>query len=215
MSGRLFGLALAVLAGASAPATVAQAQIAPGRSGGPDVLYLDAEESMKQLATFGRCYGKNQRKQALSLIAARPASREEAEVFRKLFKGDNQMCLIDGTTMYSSIDTIRGAIAEGLLRSGEPLPAELRLTVPAPTEVRGLSEVTRCYAGSHPREAQAVLATRPGSRAEFETVQGVVGAFGPCLPPGGRIRAVATLVRFRLAEALLRLGIPLPAPAGS
>jgi hypothetical protein len=170
---------------------------------------------MKQLADFGRCYGDNQRKQALLLIATRPGSREEAATFRKLFKSDSQMCLLGGTRMYSLIESVRGAIAEGLLRSGEPLPAEYRLTAPTAAEVGGLSDVARCYAASHLEEVKRVLATKPGSRAEHEAVKGVVGGFGVCLPPGGKIRADATLVRFRLAEALLRLGVPFAAPAGS
>jgi hypothetical protein len=213
--GRFFIAGFASLAAAASFVGMAQAQIAPSRSGSPDIVYLNAEESMKQLADFGRCYGDNQRKQALLLIAMRPGSREEAAAFRKLFKSDSQMCLIGGTTMYSSIDSVRGAIAEGLLRSGEPLPAEYRLAAPTAAEVGGLSDVARCYAASNVEEVRRVLATRPGSRAEHEAVKGVVGGFGACLPPGGRIRADSTLVRFRLAEALLRLGVPFTAPAGS
>lgn len=207
--------AFAALASLSVLAGAAQAQLAPGRSGGPDILYLDAEQSMKELAVFGRCFANTQRKQALSLIATRPGSREEAEFFRKFFKTENQICLIPGTTLYSISDSFRGAIAEGLLRSDEPLPAELKLAAPTAAEVRGLSDAARCYAAAHPAETKAVLATKPGSRAEFEAVKGVLPSFGACLPPGGKVRADATLVRFRLAEALLRLGMPFAAPAGS
>ena len=208
------GAALAALS-AAILATAAPAQLAPGRSGGPDIIYLDAEQSMKELAIFGRCFASTQRKQGLSLIATRPGSREEAEFFRKFFKDENQICLIPGTTLYSLTDSFRGAIAEGLLRSDEPLPAELRLAAPAAAEVRSLSDAARCYAGSHRAETQAVLATKAGSRAEFEAVKAVLPGFGACLPAGGKVRATATLIRFRLAEALLRLGIPFLARPGS
>lgn len=204
-------LALAV---AASLAGHARAQLAPGRSGISGVVYMGAEESMKELTFFGRCYGKDQRKEALSLIATRPGSREEAETYRQLFKRDDQSCLSAGTTLSAPLDYVRGAIAEGLLRSGAGLPVEYRLAAPALAEVRNLSDIARCYAAAHVGEAQAVLATKAGSREEYQAVSGLMDGFGACIPAGARLRADATLIRFRLAEALLRLGLPAAAQPG-
>lgn len=208
------GLALALAMTASL-AGQAGAQLAPGRSGISTVLYMGAEEAMKELAMFGRCYGRNQRKQALSLIVTSPGSREEAQTYRRLFGGESQPCLTPGTTLSAPLEYIRGAIAEGLFRSGEAVPAEYRLAAPGPGEARNLGDIARCYAAAHVAEAHAVLATRVGSRAEYEAVSGVMEGFEACIPPGGRIRADATVIRFRLAEAMYRLGVQAPAPAGS
>ena len=70
-----------------------------GRSGSSSLEFMDQAAAMRELVTFGRCYARNSRSESLSLIATRPTSREEAEVYRRLFRGDSLMCLTAGTTM--------------------------------------------------------------------------------------------------------------------
>lgn len=193
-------------------AATAQAQLAPGRSGSPGVLYLGAEQALKEMAILGRCYARNKRDKSWELIGTRPASPEESNTLKKLFKGDSEMCLVPGTTLGMPSDYIRGVIAEGLLREQAGVPQAYMLAAPSLAQVRSLSDIARCYAAANPAKARAVLATKVGSRQEFDAVSAIIGEFQPCTPEGARIRADATLIRFRLAEALLRL--PSAATAG-
>jgi hypothetical protein len=195
------------LAAAGFSAT-AQAQLAPGRSGGSTVSYFGAEQAMKELTVFGRCYARNKPDKAWSLIAERPASREEAQTFRKLFKGESEMCLIPGTTLTMPLEYIRGVIAEGLLREQVAVPAAHRLSAPTLAEVRSLTDIARCFVAANPAKARAILETKPGSRAEYDAVSAMINDFAPCTPAGAQVRADATLIRYRLAEGLLRLAPP-------
>jgi hypothetical protein len=92
-----------------------------------------------------------------------------------------------------------------LYRAGGGLPAHLRLPAPAVAEVRNLSDAARCYAAGHPDQVQALLATKPGSKEEYRAVSALMDGFGACIPPGVKFQFDATVIRFRLAEAQLRL----------
>ena len=108
---------------------------------------------------------------------------------------------------------VRGAIAEGLYKKRIPIPPELMQTVPAPAEVSNLSGAARCYVGGHRFEAMKLLAqTSPGSRKEFDMMSKLMPDFSKCVPKGTKLSFPATVVRFRLAEALLRTAAP-AAPA--
>ena len=208
-----FRASLTLLAAAGLAAT-AQAQLAPGRSGKSTLSYMGREEAMNELAMFGRCYAKRSRDESLSLIATRPSSREEAQTDAKLFRSDNLLCLAPGTSMRMPLAYVRGAIAEGLLRAGTGVPAEYRQPAPTAAEVRNLSDAARCYVADHKSEARSLLETAVGSREEFDAVSKLMGGFEACLPDGVSIQFDATVIRFRLAEALLRLGPPATAAAG-
>lgn len=196
------GLALGLVALAAGSA---QAQVASSRSGNSSLRYFGSETAMSELAGFGRCYAKERRKQALSLLAAPPTSRQEIEIYKGLFSGDNLSCLTPGTTLNVPPAYVRGAIAEGLFRAGTGVTEDMILPAPARTEVTSLSDAARCYAARHPVEARALLGTKPASKQEFETVSALMDEFELCLPDGIQINFDATTIRYRVAEALLRL----------
>jgi hypothetical protein len=199
----LFGtLSLAVAAGLSAAAS---AQFAPGLSGKSTTYYAGREESLRDLTFFGRCYAQKNRDESLSLLATKPSSVEEAKVYTKLFRHDNLMCLAPGTTMRAPLAYVRGAIAEGLVLAEGRAPASHALPAPSAAEVRNLSDAARCYAAGHKEQVQALLATRVGSQEENDAVSALMGDLAACLPPGVEVKFDATVIRYRLVEALLRL----------
>ena len=188
-------------------ATIASGQLAPGVSGSSSAMTFDSEEAMRTLSVFGACYARLNTHQALELIGTEPASREEAETYRRLFRRDNQSCLGEFTEMRMPIAFVRGAIAEGLYKRGVPLPSNLGQTAPAAGEVRTLSEAARCYTATHRQQVQNLVEqTPPGSRREYDALSAMAGDFFQCVPETARRRRFEpTQVRFRLAEALWRL----------
>ena len=169
---------------------------------------------MAVLAGFGRCYAKERRPESLSLIATQPTSRREVEVYRKLFSRDGIDCLHNMTLSFP-LALVRGAIAEGLYVAGEGVPAEYRQSAPTVGEVRNLSDAARCYAAGHRKQVETLLATKPGSKKEFQAIDQLINEFAACMPPGVQARFDPTVVRFRLAEALLRLTPTATAASGS
>lgn len=203
----------AVIALMLAAAQAGSAQIPSSRSGHSGVEYLSNEDSMITLIEFGDCYAKRETKKALRLIATTPSSREEAKTYVALFRGSNQYCLGNVSRLSADLAFVRGAIAEGLYRNKVPVPAALMQTVPAPAQVTDLSGVARCYIGTHRAEATRLLTeTRPGSRKEYDALGKMMPDFFKCVPGDTKFSFPATVIRFRLAEALLRTAPP-AAPA--
>jgi hypothetical protein len=157
----------------------------------------------KELQSFGTCLAKAQRKAALSLIATVAGSGEERKILRKLVYGEHAGCLFGGTQMQMPDIFARGAVAEGLLRSGG-VPAEYQLAAPSPTEVRDLHGGARCYTSGHRDDAEKLLQTTPGSPEELKAVGGLWEDFRTCIPKFN-VRLNAPWIRFLLAEAVLRL----------
>jgi hypothetical protein len=176
---------------------------------------MGREEAWRTLAIFGRCYAESSEADAYALIATEPDSREERETYVRLFHRETQVCLGGGASLRVPIGMVRGAIAEGLLRRGAPMPANLVQPVQAPgATVRTLSGIARCYAAAHRAEVRALLETTIGSPREQEALTAMTSDLASCLPDIARGRRFDnTQFRFRLAEALLRLGAP-DAPAG-
>jgi hypothetical protein len=195
-------------------ASSASAQLAPGASGSSTMTYLSNEQGMEEVVGFGECYAKEQPEKALRLIATRPSSREEAQTYLSLFKKHYQSCLGDVTYLSAGLPLIRGAIAQGLYKRKVSVPAALIQTAPAPAQVRNLADAARCYVASHRQEAAGLVAdTKVGSRKEYDAVMKLMPEFLKCVPGGARAQFSATLVRLRLAEALLRTA-PSAASAG-
>lgn len=192
-------LAAASLAGPAA------AQLPPGRSGMSSGWVASNLNALKELSIFGRCYAKALPRDILKVMATGPGTREEADTFRKLFDSEAVPCLSPGSAFHMPLPYIRGAMVEGLLLAHVAVPANLRLSAPAAADVHNLSDAARCYADGHIAQARAVLATEVGSRAEYEAVNAVMADFATCLPSAPQIHVNATLVRYRLAEALIRL----------
>jgi hypothetical protein len=197
---------LAALAGLAGHGQSALAQTGTGRSGMSTSGDLGNVKILRDLDEYGRCFAKNNRIGALALIATRPASKEENEVYRRLAKRD-QLCLYPGTEMFASVVYIRGAIAEGLLDAGG-VPANLLLPAPAPAQVTSLSEAARCYTSGHRPQVQALLKMKAGTREELAAITALWGGFRTCLPRRANVKLNALWIRFLLAEALLRTSGP-------
>lgn len=189
----------------SAPA---QAQIAPGLSGSSTTTYTtNATEFWQDLRGFGTCFASQSEAAAWALIATEPDSKAEAAVYKKMSRGESQACLTD-TSLRAPVPLIRGAIAEALYKRGAAVPAELRQApLPAGTPIRMLGEAARCYAASHRADADNLLVeTMPGSKNELAALKAMSDDFFQCLPEKAQKRWFnPTQVRYRLAEALLRM----------
>lgn len=209
------GIAALMAAGGLQPG--ASAQIGAGYSGSSSLTTFDNEEGMRTLGVFGICYVSNNLPDALALIATEPGSRAEADTYRRLFRRDSQSCLGENTEVRAPVSLVRGAIAEGLYKRRAALPASLAQSVPAAgVPIRTLSEAARCYIAGHRDEARALVErTPPGGRRELEALRAMAPAFFGCVPDTARGRSFdATLIRFRLAEALFRTAAPPPAAPG-
>lgn len=203
------GLAILVATAlAGGAAGVAAAQIASGYSGSSSMTYLGEDQVWDVVSEFGTCYAGTSKADALTLIATEPNSAAETETYRKLFRKPYQACLGDVTGLHGiAISMMRGAIAEGLYRKKVPLPANLIQPAPAPGKAHNLSQAALCYVAGHGDRARALIATtRPGSKKEFEAVSALMPDFSRCIPAGAvNLQFDATQIRFRVAEALLRL----------
>jgi len=196
---------LAGLAALGLLASPASAQISNGASGSSTMFYLNSEQAMEEVVGFGSCYAKESPEKALRLIATRPSSREEAQTYVALFKKPYQSCLGDVTRLGATLPIVRGAIAQGLYKRKVPLPPALMQTALGQAQVRNLADAARCYTASHRDEARSLVeGTKVGSRKEYDAVMKLLPDLLKCVPRGAKAEFTATLVRFRLAEALLR-----------
>ncbi|MEA3014782.1 MAG: hypothetical protein QOD42_3327 [Sphingomonadales bacterium] len=211
---RRAAFAVLSLAAVIGMAGAAHGQIAPSRSGSSSLQFMDRSESMRTLVLFGRCYARRARADSLSLIATRPTSREEAEIYRRLFRRD-VICLGPGTSMSAPLAYVRGVIAEGFAYVEEGIPASHLLAAPTVDQVRNVSDAARCYAAGHRGEVRALIAIRPGTREEFDAVSAMMAGIRACLPAGARFEIDATVIRYRLVEGLLRLAPAAPARPGN
>lgn len=205
-------VALAVLAVASPAA----AQLAPGQSGTSTTRYVEGDEVWRALTDFADCYASERTPKALELVSTPAGSVEEVRTYKRLFRdGDNCLRLVD--TMNINFQMVRGAIAEGLYRRAVPVPAALAV-VRAPTiaQVRTFAEAALCFTGvNRAAVANLIASTRPGSKAEDQALDRLLpGVVASCVPEKARsLKLAGTLIRYRLAEALWRLGGK-PAVAG-
>lgn len=204
---RIFGLVALVI---MLCASEAAAQIAPGRSGTSTTSPSTNTRPFQQLQAFGTCLAQTQKKDALALMATAPGSAEEEKVLRKVVYGEHAACLFGGTTMSMPDVFARGAVAEGLLRSGG-VPDSYRLPTPAPNQVRDLHGAARCYTASHRGDVTNLLRSKPGGAEEVRAVAALWDEFRACMP-NFKVRLNAPWIRFLLAEALLRVGPSTPPP---
>jgi hypothetical protein len=208
---RSFLFRAALLVAAALAPQILPAQIAPGQSGTSSMTYVDGEEAMETLSTFGTCYAGRNTADALALIATEPGSTLEAQTYRSLFTKPYQTCLGFATELRAPLVLIRGAIAEGLYKRGIAIPSNLTLSAPPPgATIRTISEAARCYTATHDDQVRAIIAeTKPGSRKEYEAIESILPDFMACVPEKARkLGFSVTQVRFRLAEALLRMALP-------
>jgi hypothetical protein len=204
----MLGVALIVGLGARP----APAQINSSYSGTSSLSNVEGEEAYRSLRAFGNCYAQRNMPEALALIATDPASPQETETYRRIFRREVQCLGPENAEMHATLPMVRGAIAEGLYRNRAALPQNLSLQAPAPgAEIRKLSEAARCYVAGHRDQARALIEESvPGSRREYEMLNLMVPDFFQCLPAAARGRRfLSTQLRYSFAEALYRM----PAPA--
>ena len=202
---------LLTLAGFGGLAGEANAQIAPGRSGMSSADRIATVNAFNELNTFGRCMVIATRSRAFFLLAPAPGSREETALFRRHVFGENS-CLAPGTEMQLSIIYMRGVIAEALFEMNAPVPAELLQTAPALAEcaiLAGSPAATRPAIEARCRRCSRRRREAPGSAA----VSALWNDLRTCLPQNLNVRLNAPWIRFLLAEAILWLAPPEPAPS--
>ncbi|MEO7239765.1 MAG: hypothetical protein ABIW16_00020 [Sphingomicrobium sp.] len=209
---RLKTALLAGLAVATA-ATPAWAQLASGRSGSSSLTMIEGQEVWDRLSEFGVCYASRNRASAYELVSTRAGSADEATTYRRLFRGESS-CLGDLSEMRVDWQLVRGTIGEGLYRKSVPVPPQLAVTT-APTvdQVRNFSDAALCFTGAHSDAAKALIQTRVGAKAEDAAVTALLPGLGACIPAAAKnsLNMNTTMIRFRIAEALWKLGqIPPP-----
>lgn len=188
----------------------ANAQIASSRSGSTGVYVYDNETVMRTVVSFGRCFARENPRASLEWIATAPSSREEYQVYQRLARSGGVSCLQHGSTLTATPTLLRGAVAEGMLAAGTIVPPSHRQPIPTRAQVRNLSDAARCHAGANRAQVRALLTTRAGSRDEAARITELARTFPDCLPPGVSLQYDGTLLRFRLAEAMLRMEAAAP-----
>jgi hypothetical protein len=186
----------------------AVAQTPSGRAGMSTDARAANVNAYRELQILGVCFARSQRPNALAVIATAPGSREETEVLRRRFYGERDTCTLGGSEIQMSYFHARGAIAEGLLKTGGASP-EIQRPAPATSEIRTLVDAGLCFASTHRAQAQGLLETLPGTPEETAAVTALWQNFRTCIP-GFQIRLNAIWIRYIIAEGLLRL-----APASS
>jgi hypothetical protein len=205
---------LAILASLAAAPSGAAAQYGPGsRSIISTEQSMGEKEVWDSLWVFGACYAGSEQSKALKFVATEPGSVEEARTYKRLFTNSDEYCLGNVTWMSIPYKYVRGAIAEGLYSKRVPVPANLAAKPIARENVHSVMETAICYAGQNPAEAKALIEkTTPRSKKEDEALAALEPHFAACLPPNlpQRLQIDSTLLRFRIAEALWRLGVMKP-----
>jgi hypothetical protein len=191
--------------------SVASAQLAPGQSGHSSHQTFTGSVAWDALAYFGSCYASREQKKALDLVSTAPGSLEEAKTYKRLFTKPNVSCLRDLSSLSVPWQYVRGSVAEGFYQKGIPVPANLAVTTPMlPEKAVTLSDVAICYVGRHPDAAKTLIeTTAPGSKKESQAIDALMPRMAECLPSNlpEAPQFDTMLIRFRIAEALWRLGM--------
>jgi hypothetical protein len=204
-------VAIAALA-SSVPAV---AQLGTGQSGSSSTFYVGSDEALRALADFGVCYASQRTPKAIELVSTRAGSVAEAKTYKRLFaNGDNCLALVD--TMTVDFVMVRGSIAEGLYRKSIPVPPSLAVAnAPSSAQVTSFAEAALCFAASHSTEVEQLLNTRLGRKAKNQAVYRLLPGLASCVPEKARNISISpSMIRFRLAEALWRLGYKPAVTAG-
>jgi hypothetical protein len=186
----------------------ASAQLAPGQSGTSSMTVIEGQETWDRLGEFGVCYVSRNRASAYELVATRAGSIDEAKTYKRLFS-DESSCIGDLSEMRVDWQLVRGSIGEGLYRKSAPVPPALAVAAaPKLDQVRNFADAALCFAAAHPDTATALVQTRVGSKAEDKAIDALLPSLGQCIPAAAKksLSLSATLIRFRIAEALWKLG---------
>ena len=203
-------LAFATLALVAVP-SAANAQLAPGRSGISTQQTFGGQMAWDVLVEFGNCYASREQAKALELVSTPAGSLEEAKIYKRLFRKADQGCLGDISSLSVPWQFVRGAVAEGFYQKRIQVPASLTVTTPMlPENALTLSDIATCYVARNPDPARVLVeTTRPGTKKEFEAVSALMPGMAECLPANlpKAPQFDTMLIRFRIAEALWRLGM--------
>ena len=206
MRRRVSGLALMLLAVPS----IAPAQVAGGHSGVSTIHSFSGRSAYDDLDAFGTCFASKQTKDALKLVSTQAASAAEAQVYKQLFSKE-QYCLGDLLGLSVNWKLVRGAVGQGFYNARLPVPAGLAAPASMPREkVQSLMDAAICYARQHSADARRLIeTTKPDTKEEEAAIEALLPDFKACLPPnmpsGFQIEAI--LLRYRIAEAMWRLGV--------
>jgi hypothetical protein len=191
-----------------AVAAMASAQIGGGHSGISTEWSFGGRIAFDELNAFGQCFASKQGNDALKLISTEPGSVEEARVYKQLFSNE-QACLGDLAGLNVPWQYVRGAVAEGYYTRHLAVPPKLALPRDLePAKVQPVMDAATCYAGKHPADATALIATKPASKEQAAVLDAHWTEFEACLPanmPAG-YKFDTLLLRYRIAEALWREG---------
>lgn len=202
----LIGFAAVALASNSA-----NAGIGPGQSS----LRSSADsEFWWSLRELGACLVLNKRSQADALMQTAPGSTEETKILNSLMSRSNPTCLRRVINFSMERESIRGAVAEGLIdraiERGDFGPAARLVTAvnsaaANDNEIASLRAFADCYVAAHPAKIVELFSkTRLAEPEEKTLVSAMAADFGKCLPEGLTLRADATRLRFLFAEAAYR-----------
>ena len=191
--------------------SAASAQLAPGQSGSSSLHTFNGSVAWDTLIFFSNCYVSSERSKALQLVSTPAGSLEEAKTYKKLFSKPDQGCLGDVSALSVPWQFVRGSVAESFYRKKIPVPAELAVTTPMlPENTKNLSDIATCFVGRNTADArQLVEMTYPGSKQESQAVTNIMPQMAECLPPNlpKAPQFDTMLIRFRVAEALWKLGM--------
>jgi hypothetical protein len=197
---------IALLAASSS----ASAQIGGGHSGTSTEWSYGGRIAFDELNAFGECFVTRQTKDAIRLISTEAGSADEARVYKELFSKE-QFCLGNLAGLSVPWRYVRGAVAEGFYVRRLPAPASLAAPRDLqPAKVQSVMDAAICYAGKHPADARALIeTTKPATKEQSATFDAHWAEFEACLPsnmPQG-YQFDTLLLRYRIAEALWRLGL--------
>lgn len=170
---------------------------------------FEGRGAFDDLAGFGGCYATQQQKDALALLSTSPGSADEARVYKKLFS-KSQFCLGDLSGLSVPWVYVRGAVGEGFYARKVPVPSAYSAPHSlAPEKVQSIMDAAICYADKHTAEARALIeTTKPQTKAESAAMDALWPNFEACLPANipQDFKFDPLIVRYRIAEALWRLG---------
>lgn len=161
------------------------------------------------LSEFGRCFAAKETSDALKLVGTQPGSADEARVYKQLFSKD-QVCLSDLNWLRVTWQYVRGAVGEGFYYRKVALPAAFAAPHSLPPEkVKSVMDAAICYADRNAPEARSLIeTTKPETKEESAAIDALWPHFEACLPPNlpAGYKFDQHLIRYRIAEALWRLG---------
>jgi hypothetical protein len=191
--------------------SAALAQYGPGsQSGSSTTRNLNESEAWDSLSIFGACYAAREPAKALRLVATQAGSADEAKTYKALFSNSDELCLGDVSELNFPYKYVRGAIAEGLYVKRIPVPPALAAQAIPREKVASFMDAAICCAAHNTAAAQWLIAsTNPGTKKETGAMDALRPNFIACLPENmpKDLAIDMTLLRFRIAEALWRLGM--------